>query len=71
MNSLFEIQGDQGLVQASEERNSLTRVLHFAEYDKENTPSVEISNLNIPNVRMYDVRIKTHNWIAWITPFQI
>ena len=47
------------MVQASEERNSLTRVLHFAEYHKENTPSVEISNLNILNVQMYDVRIKT------------
>ena len=29
-------QGDQGMVHASEERNSLTKVLHFAEYHKGN-----------------------------------
>ena len=42
--SLF-YQGDQGMVHASEERNSLTKVLHFAEYHKGNAARSQASFL--------------------------
>ena len=38
-------QGDQGMIHASEERNSLTKVLHFAEYHKGNAARSQVSFL--------------------------
>ena len=38
--------------QASEERNSLTRVLHFAEYHRRNGFTVQISFLEIVVVKL-------------------
>ena len=40
------------MLQASEERNSLTRVLHFAEYHRRSGSTVQISFLEILVVKL-------------------
>ena len=50
---LFFYQGEQGMVNASEERNSLTKLLHFGEYHKENATKPQVSILTLPNLDIF------------------